>query len=89
MLERILDNYFINKIADYFIEYAKSIYFLDFKKRKGKNIIYIDVNYKEDDKKRLENYRKVISISKEDVIGIISDINNAKKTFRERIREVT
>lgn len=88
MLERILDKYFLNKIADYFIDYAKSIYFLDFKKRKGKNIIYIDVNYKEDDEKRLENYRKVVSIAKEDAIDIILDIKNAKKTFIEKIKEV-
>lgn len=87
MLNRILDKYFLNKIADYFLEIGKNYYCLDFKIRIEKDTLYIDVNYK-DEERRLENYRKVISISKEDVIGIISDINNAKKTFRERIEEV-
>lgn len=87
MLDRIIDKYFMKKLAITLINRAKALRCLDFSCIPLKDKLEIYVNYAEP-KKRLYDPRRVCSINRNDVFYAIANFNDYSKIFQERVEDV-
>jgi len=87
MLDRIIDKYFMRKLAITLINRVKALRCLDFFCIPLKDKLEIYVNYAEP-KKRLYNCRKVCVINRHDVFSAIANFNDYVKRFEERVEDV-
>lgn len=85
MLDRIIDKYFMKKLAITLINRAKALMCLDFFCIPLKDKLEIYVNYAEP-KKRLYNCRKVCVINRNDVFSAIANFNDYLKKFEEKVK---
>lgn len=84
MLDRIIDKYFMRKLAITLIDRVKNVMYLDFYCVPLKDKLEIYVNYAEP-RKRLQEFRKVCAINKHDVFSAIANFNDYEKRFREKV----
>lgn len=86
MLDRIIDKYFMRKLAITLINRAKALMCLDFFCIPLKDKLAIYVNYAEP-KKRLYDCRKVCVINRHDVFSAIANFNDYEKIFQEKVED--
>lgn len=86
MLDRIIDKYFMKKLASTLIDRVRVLMFLDFYCIPLKDKVEIYVNYAEP-QKRLYDHRKVCVINKYDVFNAIANFNDYSKKFQERVED--
>lgn len=84
MLDRIIDKYFMRKLASTLIDRVKVLMFLDFYCIPLKDKVEIYVNYAEP-QKRLYDPRKVCVINRYDVFSAIANFNDYEKRFKEKV----
>lgn len=87
MLDRIIDKYFMRKLATTLIYGVKELMYLDFFCIPLKDKLEIYVNYAEPKKKLYDN-RRVCSINRNDVFYAIANFNDYSKIFQERVEDV-
>lgn len=86
MLDRIIDKYFMKKLAITLIDRVKALMYLDFYCIPLKDKLEIYVNYA-DTRKRLHDPRKVCVINRYDVFNAIANFNDYEKRFKERVED--
>lgn len=84
MLDRIIDKYFMRKLARTLIDRARVLRFFDFYYIPLKDKLEIYVNYAEP-KKKLYDPRKVCVINRHDVFNAIANFNDYVKRFEEKV----
>ena len=87
MLDRIIDKYFMKKLAITLTNRLSAIMCLDFYYIPLKDKLEIYVNYAEPKKKLYDN-RRVCSINRNDVFYAIANFNDYSKIFQERVEDV-
>lgn len=84
MLDKIMDKYFMKKLANTLIGRARATMYLDFYYVPVKDKLEIYVNYAEP-RNRLYEPRKVCVINRNDIITAIGNFENYEKRFKEKI----
>ena len=84
MLDRIIDKYFMRKLATTLIERVRVLMLLDFYCIPLKDKVEKYVNYAEP-KKKLHDPRKVCVINRHDVFSAIANFNDYEKRFKEKV----
>ena len=87
MLEKIIDKYFMKKLADALIHRIKFTMLVDLRYIELKGKVEIYVNHV-DERKRFEKYRKVYEIYRYDIISVIANFNEYERNFEKRINDV-
>ena len=87
MLDRIIDKYFMRKLATTLIDRAKALMCLDFYCIPSKDKLEIYVNYAEP-KKKLYDPRRVCAINKYDVFYAITNFSEYEEQFEKRVEYV-
>lgn len=87
LVEKIIDKYFMRKIAKRLIEQAKMLMYIDLYYIELKDKIEIYANYA-DEKNRLQHARKICSIDKESILSFLTDFEYCNDEFRSRLDKI-
>lgn len=87
LIEKIIDRYFMRKIARRLIYQAKCFMYIDLYYIELKDKIEIYANYA-DERKRLKHARKICNIDRESIFSFLTDFEYCNDEFRKKLDSI-